>query len=850
IIKAQQEKESFQRADEIARNCLQDHSIHFFQEEHVKPQFLKDMGNVLKKNDEIADFAQRATTVRKLIFDETKMLEASLQEDSFWDIETIDSLWKIENARLTANTIASSADAEVARTFSSTDEMDACKKALKAIQTIQAAEEVLTQQTEMKWMKEDETAKNAWANNALFNVFFDQKGEMDKAVALAKTAEENFTSKLNKVKESYLALIAVAESLNEGSDALGSENEIEALRQWGGSIKSSWNEAKKAAAANQQAWAQAHHATKAAMDSKITWARNIFRLAGRCTGDFSLGQATKRDGEFLGNLWIGSDDHSHQDEEGFDMSNDQLKRFRPLAYKSNLKKYQMNFERRPTFNETWTQKGQLTKKGHANGHLTIINPHDEDAKESSLSRKFVALTTPSQFQEAYLEKRTEMQMEADGWFQEGQTMQNKLSTIKIQAKAARLDGRMLEAMELDHQASIIAKDLEKIWSLAQQAYQKGLHAAPDFDQDRWRWHLDMLNIQSRMCNIDGNEVLWSKAIEAMEEALFSILENDRNNKQKAHDLVAADNEELRGFWMEQIKELNISASQNDAFVFYCKANKERSFVKDSFKKAVADRAAHTEHEQVQAWDEIIQRINTTLPLLNKAIEKLNQYLVKAPEWDQLVVRQMIENAQDMKNQCKPSKFYAYTLKVNYLAEMGSARAIHAQQEQLWDDAIQEHKKVKDLLDRTSVEFKKGLAAVSKFRMDLTGWWKQSLLSLQDDSLRWHMKELTNIANKATFIATIASTKTAADVAVDREELWNDAIQKNEEARAAWERLIEKLETFPNQISILKTKCATEWTEPLKAAQDARDTRFFIIEQLKATRKERLSQKIQRVVKKK
>jgi RHS repeat-associated protein len=84
----------------------------------------------------------------------------------------------------------------------------------------------------------------------------------------------------------------------------------------------------------------------------------ILRDAARGRGNHGLGMATAADAGRLGRAWVG---------EGFKVasdgttliSRDGLRQYRPPTYKPNQKRFQANFEQRPSPNGAWTSNGHL-----------------------------------------------------------------------------------------------------------------------------------------------------------------------------------------------------------------------------------------------------------------------------------------------------------------------------------------------------------------------------------------------------------------------------------------------------------------------------------------------------------
>ncbi len=202
-------------------------------------------------------------------------------------------------------------------------------------------------------------------------------------------------------------------------------------------------------------------------------------MLGQCAGDFSLGVATQKEAKVLADLWVGPDSsyESGEDEEmNFKMSKDGLRRYRDISFKGNVKMHQINFERRPDREEEWTRKLEVTKPTHANGHLTIADPHDEAFEDDDfLSLKTAGLTAP-QLKKAYSEIKISLKYQMD----------------QLQLQAERTTKKIdLEDIDESH----VRASLENVlilWNGVMEACYKGLNAASESgpeEQQYWQERL-------------------------------------------------------------------------------------------------------------------------------------------------------------------------------------------------------------------------------------------------------------------------------------------------------------------------------------------------------------------------
>ncbi|HLB33938.1 MAG TPA: hypothetical protein VJK54_06860 [Chthoniobacterales bacterium] len=728
----QESKKSFEEADHHALTCLEDTRIHFFQEEQERLQFFNETNNIWAKRLEVAQESYN------------KYIESS-------------------------NHISTE---EIASKLA---EIESLKKAVEAVKSIQEAEKSLTKATRMEFMPNDISPKNTWAHDALSETFITKRGKAIKIVERAKKLTGNVTDALDKVKEHYFAL---DDSFLKSSEAENRMSELVAEAQ---AIEKAWNNAKKAAGENKKNWNEAKDATQAAQDAKITWARNVLRLAGRCTGDFSLGFATKQDGELLGKLWLGKVDPSNKDKEGFLVSYNGLKRLRPLSYKPNYKKYQMNFERRSDINKKWQTNEEDGSRSWGNGHLTIINPHDE-VQENSMSLKFLKLT-PSKIQEAFSEKEARMQMEAEALLNQSQKEQETILDMRRKAKAASYKKHLAEKDRLDKEATLLEKNLaEKLWPQVIKTYKNSRDTATsDLQKKWWNDYLEIIDVQSKMIDSDGNEELWSKAVEASKVS-YGIFDQEIEQHHKAHHLIPESEIELKLFWNQEIENLLYAKSLLRAKELYYNASKESCIVDENAKNAMM-----TTNEQ--DWNIVITSNAETIALWDHVTNEFKQCLTKGRKKDER--RELIEAiqaVQDAKNQRITYGFSYQSWKATCIANEAYKPVLsNPECEQLWDDVIEKAEQERTLLEMETAEIKKARDQVPGSRKDLLEEWKRVERGMLDRKNQCIIKEFIYKGNKSAIIANRACLTTQTEELLDR------AIQKSEETKLLFEHAVKMLE---------------------------------------------------------
>ncbi|MBX9742083.1 MAG: hypothetical protein K2W99_00865 [Chthoniobacterales bacterium] len=558
-------KISFEKADRIAANCLEDKNTYFFQEEQQRSHSLKEMclawGKKLEKcKDEHKKLLKEKTSLQDFLTI-GKKLKAAWEEIPYVTQNSI--LPFIETEEIVFKTEEEISRVEQKLTKKE-EELSALERSIEATKTIQKAEAILTESTKIEWKPSDLVPKNNWANSTLYDAFVETRDQALRARKQALQSEETLLSQLTQAQQNYNQL----EKLLSHSSTLPAEQ----IATFTKNLGEAWNKANQEANKSRKLWDKAREAILTAKEKKISWAKNLLRLAGSATGDFSLGEATKRDAELLGKLWIGleaapwskssetinfPDDVSETSslkEENIDgfLSNDQLRRFRTLSYKPNFKKYQVNFERRSSHDKTWQGNEQNGSIAWGNGHLTIINPHIEDREENAMSLKFATLKPVDWSEEVYQEKETLLKMNIEGLLLKGRKEQERLKEIQNHIEISLYDKREEEVRRLSQEKRIIETELLTIIKEAKEACQEGLDMAPK-DKKEW-WNLRFERIELELESDDKNLQYWEKILTSKEKR-DSIQNNRIKESKAAYDLVPEREIPLRDFWKTKIKKL-------------------------------------------------------------------------------------------------------------------------------------------------------------------------------------------------------------------------------------------------------------------------------------------------------
>ncbi|OHE77254.1 MAG: hypothetical protein A3F67_07010 [Verrucomicrobia bacterium RIFCSPHIGHO2_12_FULL_41_10] len=690
---------------------------------------------------------------------------------------------------------------------------DACSKMLEAKKSFDAvdldARNCLNIDNINFQDEDDKRESDLLANNFLYNAFKEKKVKCIKKLKIAKISEGKLAAQLEKLRDNYVSLNG---RFSDAFDSLKVKDSFEMSKLF-------LDEAKDCAKETQRAWDDTTNATIEAKDFKIAWAKNILRLAERGAGNFDLGEATKREGEILAVLWLG-DGASRvklEDNKEILMSYDGLKRVRLLSYKPKEGKYMMNFEGRAGASSAW----DFNTPTLSNGHLTIINPHDDDANESFISLKFEKLT-PLQLNEAYTEKEAEMQMQAGVLFDHIQKELARRQNIVMQARAADYDRSVMEADAFNSEANIIKQNLqEKIIPQAIEAYKKGFNMAPENRRDWWMNQIDVLKMESQMIdaieNNTENEEVWHEAIQSF-KSHHLYFKKEIEQCQKAYDLIPKSNKKLRGYWRKEVDCFNCIKNKQIAMEYYYQARRATDPVMKAGFNAMSGFVTYNNQE----WDEIAQNIRNVVPLWDKVIEEYNNSLMKATKGESLSnikCKHALKVAYDAKNRCIASECIVNAGKAFLVTTEACQRAVQApatEQEDLWNVAIQKNKEEKIAIDRAMDKIQQGLSEVSESRKDLCAWWKKSLLGIQDNKNKCIASSFMCEASRASVIANLARHQAITIGALpETVEVWSDTVQKSEKAKIAWQKALEELRKGMNNVTFFKQ----EWAEHFQLAQD-------------------------------
>lgn len=775
-------KQSFEEAEKAAANCLEDRRIYFFQEENQRLRSLEAMSHVW--DQKIKEYEERVK-------------ENELNTES--------------------------------------GEIAALRKAVEAVKAIKEAEQLLTESTKMQWMSDESMLQNAWASDTLNNVFVQKRSEASNAHQKAIDTEKELAANMKQVQERYSKL---NEFLSQDSPASNSQGQPNKLVE---EIKKSWDETNIAVNNNREAWNDAATAARAARDAKVIWAKNILRLASVGVGNFSLGKATKKEGELLGALWVGLDairaekeNQKTKSERGneSDFSNDKkingsyelyshdrLKRLRLLSYKPDQKQYEMNFEYRPTDDKkSWKEKVPDKSITSGNGHLTIINPHADDAQENSMSLRFVELT-PLQFnQGVYAEKGTELIEEAERLNREALQEQNRLGNIRDQIRVATYEQR--ETEQLLSEATAIEREQPTIWSSVIKVYEKGLAIAPEDKKEWWRLQIKRVTMQSKLGPIDRGDELFEE-IFAWGDQQDVLYADEINKMKRACNLVTLEKEELRNYWEKEIKSLERKRNEEQCHVLYFQAEQKHRHVMDlvtKFEESATEGISQKIEEAKLAWDRVIE-----------AITKMWGEHLEAPERVISRWKQGIEIFRDAKNQLSLSQFFTEARSREIAARRVSDAVKRGQSS--WTDAITQSEAEVKAWDNLLAVWQQGVDAIPASRKEFYPWWNEQRSRIGMHPNRAIIRRLANRANEASAMATIAYEQAARAGEIN---LWNDAIEKNKRSKICWDEAGAKCEECLGEPTAESYSENQEYLKKFRAGIRSCVLIGFIMEAAKAT----------------
>jgi len=712
-------KASFEEAEKAAASCFENGTTYFFQEEHQRSASLGKMEEI---------WIQRIKKYDGLI-QEKKNLKKQLHEAN-------DSLSEEEKEKI--HEIIMSLDV---RRRAESNEVEALRRAVEAVKTLHQAEAILTEATKMEWRSTAAEPSNTLGSDSLYDAFVHKKNSSLKIRKAALYSEKELRGQVDSI---YKAYNGVGTFLSQPSFSAGSVSQLKNLMV---QLKNSWTEANKQVAVSRRAWNKAAKAVEEARESKVTWAKNILRLASTGTHNFSLGKATKKDGELLGALWVGRDvlesekespatksagsaaaDFSRDEEEKGKgvMSCDGLKRFRPLDYKADFKKYQMNFEQRSAPHKKWNGEEQDGSITWGNGHLTIINPHDEDAGVHVLSLRFVPLKGAQLDEGIYDEKEMQLKAEMRELDHQALYAQYSISLMKDQLRVAEYEQREEKVAELQNEIIRLEKEQPQLWSAVMKLCEKGHAIAPKEAKEWWGDEIERVKIQSQLNNSDGNYELWKEMLAASDKQL-AVCDYEKERSERYYRLVALGDQALQDFWKKKIRSWELFKKGEQAQVFYYEASKESCLADQLSQQCGATKdndvfmnAIQQEKKAIKSWDPVIEKFKTL-----KEDSEIPEYFT----W-----QKALEASSDAKNQRKLTQLELDVIRLR--TEVDKLSEAARTNPSLWKEAVTASKKEKVACKLALAMWKQSIKEIPVHRKDLLGWWEkreQYLGSDRDDA---------------------------------------------------------------------------------------------------------------------
>ena len=709
-------KASFEEAEKAAASCFENGTTYFFQEEHQRSASLGKMEEIwiqrIKKYDGLI---QKKKNLKKQLHEANDSLSEEKKEKIHERIQKIDT-----------------------RRSSEASDVEALRRAVEAVKAIHEAEAILTKTTKMEWKPDAAEPSNTLASDSLYDAFVGKKIAALRTHKAALYSEKELRGQVDSIYKTYDELSAF---LSQSSFLTGSVDRLKTLIS---QVKELWVSAReKQIKKSKQAWDAAASAVEEARESKVTWAKNILRLASTGTDNFSLGKATIKDGELLGALWVGRDvlesekespatksagsaaaDFSRDEEEEGKgvMSCDGLKRFRPLDYKADFKKYQMNFEQRSAPHKKWNGKEQDGSITWRNGHLTIINPHDEDAGEHVLSLRSVPLKRAQLDEGIYDEKEAQLKAEMRELDQQAHYAQYSLFFKKDQLKVAEYEQRKEEVVQLQNEISRLEMEEPQLWSAVIKLCEKGLKIAPKEAKEWWGDEIERVKIQSQLNNPDGNYELWKKVIAASDKQL-DVSNDEKERSERYYRLVALEDQALQDFWKKKVRSWEFFKKGEQAQVFYYEAKKESCLADQLFQQFGATKdndafmaAIQQEEKAIASWDRVIEKFKTL-----KEDSEIPEYFT----W-----QKALEASSDAKNQRKLTqlKFKIIKLRIE-VGELSEAAVVNPS---LWKEAVTASKKEKVACKLALAMWEQSIKEIPPHRKDLLGWWEERWQCLISD----------------------------------------------------------------------------------------------------------------------
>lgn|GEM_PF-3968048 len=744
-------RHAFQEAKEKADHCLEDPDLYLFQHENSRPKFFQDATVVWSKKIE-------------LLQAECQKLEEKIKMAPSSSLE----LEQVRNKKL--------------------DECNKIQKAMDAMETMKAAELALTEATKMAWSRGEKDVSNAEASDSLSHSFIDHKGKADAVFKKAQQKETLLTKGLDHVCEEYLKFCDLIMERRRTPEWL---SQLETQLQ---TIHESWDHAKILTREIDDLWKKAENCIQVARENKTTWVRNLLRLAGSATGDFSLGKATKKDGETLGRIWLGM--RTYKDKEGFEVSCDGLRRWRGLSPKPNLKLYQMNFERRSDPNKRWQGEEQDGGITWGNGHLTIVNPHVEDDHGSFMSRKFLDLTSV-QLKHAYDEKKSELKIKAIQLSNTAYQIQEGLKEAKLQWRAAAsFENREEEVIRLQQEIELFEKEHKKAWEEALEAYQHGYEVASEEEKTWWFMEQRVAQCQSRQIEQEPEEMiaLWDES-NIVVKHLSAKLKKESKTVFHIYDIMPKFKSLLKSFWLKKGMEIYHWQQVHRARSLYIKAGKELSIVHRKVKKVFEQ--SLDRHEK--AWERIIQKLEEVIFSFNRVIIEYEAVLQinKRDPSQEFIWRRDVETIRDTKNQCiaKQMLSKAHQAMARFYEKNNSVLTVKAltpqERECFLISSQEENRNELKKLKEAEVFLKDNLQGVSEKRNDLRFWWKRELQGLQDLKKDIFLRRDTLQVSQATYTANQRFNEATFFLGNSLDTYVVEKIQ--EAAMSAWHKVIDNID---------------------------------------------------------